>query len=96
MDTPFEGLEDPRMKLYGHELGTDRDAPIRLKEAAIAADASTLRLLAEFLIATADRMDSDGDSFGHEHFEDYSEQAPREPSFVVVAPIPETVRNRMS
>ena len=71
------------MKLFGHQEGTDNNRPIRLKEVAIATDPATLRLLARFLHSVADRMQSEGRAFGHEHFEDFDPAAPAEPSLVV-------------
>lgn len=71
------------MKLFGHQEGTDNNRPIRLKEVAIATDPATLRLLARFLHFVADRMQSEGQAFGHEHFEDFDPAASAEPSLIV-------------
>lgn len=75
------------MKLYGYAQGSEEESPLRLKEATIAADAPTLRLLAQFLLHVADEIEIHGDDFGHSHFCDVICTAPEKPQFVVTGPV---------
>jgi hypothetical protein len=54
-----------------------------LEEVTLACSSATLRRLAEFLVHAADMMDLHGDSFGHEHFEDFSPGESPRPAFIV-------------
>lgn len=59
---------------------------MRLREVTVAANAVTLRHLANFSLQVATEIDEHGDRFGHAHFEDYDGWAQGMPQFVVSCP----------
>jgi hypothetical protein len=54
-----------------------------LKRSLLAASPSTLRRLAQFFAHVADEMELHGESFGHEHFEDFAHDEEQRPALVV-------------
>lgn len=68
------------MKLYGYLDEREQDL---LSEVTLIADPATLRKLAEFMVWVASLMEEYGDSFGHEHFEDYDPAQRGGPVFVI-------------
>ncbi|MBX3472498.1 MAG: hypothetical protein KF878_37070 [Planctomycetes bacterium] len=69
---------------YGHQVGTDLDDPLELSEMTICtADPALVRAVGEFLLQAADRLERDGEAFGHDHFRDVRRDVWR-PEFVDV------------
>ena len=71
------------MKLYGYRIGSQAEEPLELQEVTLAADPQVLRSLARFALHVAQRMEASGESFGHEHFEDFDHDMKGGPSVVV-------------
>ncbi len=61
------------MKFFGYLEDTEQETPVRLGEVTLCSDPETLRRLSKFLLVMAERMEEHGDEFGHEHFEDFSD-----------------------
>ncbi len=59
------------MKIYGYKKNGS-DALLRLEEVSIQATPVEIHCLAVFLQETAVQMERAGDTFDHEHFQDYS------------------------
>ncbi len=77
-----------KIELYGYLMDENEDveAPSKLKEVSLVADAATLRVIAQFLEHTATLMEKYGGDFNHEHLADFAEDIGNDPAFVVVAP----------
>jgi hypothetical protein len=85
-------LDADHFSLYGYPLdGPELDEAIRLKEATVAASASTLRKMAAFFLHVAELQEEHRSAFGHEHFCDFA-QAPARlqqlADIIVTAPPP--------
>ena len=72
------------MHLYGYSENSNEDEPMAIGEVTVAASPATLRMLAEFLLYVAEKMDRHGSAFGHEHFSDYAREMRSFPAFIVV------------
>lgn len=59
------------MELYGYEIDSDLDAPFQLGEITISSNPKELKQLAAFLLDVAEKIETHGTQFGHEHFSDY-------------------------
>ncbi|MBU84283.1 hypothetical protein [Alcanivorax sp.] len=60
------------MEFFGYTeelLQVDSPQPAKLPEVTISASPSELRAIANFLLASADDMETEGSKFEHEHFE---------------------------
>jgi hypothetical protein len=60
------------MKIYGYEISSEAEVPLSLGEVTIASSAAELKLLASFLINVAEKIETHGSNFGHEHFSDFA------------------------
>lgn len=59
----------PLFRLYGHT--EESEQPLHLREVTISGDPELLRVVASFLVQTAELMERHGTSFGHEHLSDF-------------------------
>lgn len=75
------------MKIFGYSrdaLKLNDVVSEELAEIALEASSDEIRMIAEFLNKTADRMDSMGKSYDHEHLSDANHYFENSPHFVVV------------
>jgi hypothetical protein len=74
------------MKICGYSeqaLEADQVQPTSLAEITLIASPAELRLIAAFLLKAADKMESMGTSYGHEHLSDRQPGFEDSPHFVV-------------
>jgi hypothetical protein len=74
------------MKIFGYSeqsLEAGQAEPSTLAEITLAASPAELRLISAFLLSAADKMDSMGASYGHEHLSDRQQGFDSSPHFVV-------------
>jgi hypothetical protein len=76
--------ENP-MNCYGYVRSTAAETPSELEEVTIQCDPTELRSIARFLLHVAEQMESHGDKFGHEHFEDFCPRPAAECRLIVTA-----------
>jgi hypothetical protein len=77
------------MKLYGYKdegLPIEEIEPEELAEITLVANPEELKKIASFLLATAQRMESMGASYCHEHLADKQPGFETSPHFVVSRP----------
>jgi len=77
------------MKIYGYEkdLNENEDIiPSELAEITLVADSNELRMIAEFILNTADTMDEMAENYDHEHLSDKNKNFISSPHFVVARP----------
>ncbi len=77
------------MKIYGYRdegLLAENIEPSELAEITLVATSAELRLIAKFLAAAADGIESRGKHFSHEHLSDQFKQFKSSPHFVVCNP----------
>ncbi len=71
------------LRFYGYRANADETSPSALSEVTFVASPDTLRRLSDFFRFVADEMDRHGESFGHEHFEDFERAMKLSVSLVV-------------
>lgn len=69
------------MKLIGH---TEANSNLALLEAVLIGTSDEVRKIADFLNATADRMDEMGSDYDHEHLSDHASEFDSSPHLVIV------------
>ena len=71
------------MKAYGYAKQNDSEVQ-ELREVTLEVSSTTLRTIADFFNKAADDMDTMGDKFWHEHFQDFVENWSNENSDIIV------------
>ena len=81
------------MKIFGYERveiidGDDEfdEGSLELKEITLMVNPHTLRTIAQFFLKTAELMDEHGQTFGHEHYQDFIDKEFYDGTDIIILP----------
>ena len=77
------------MKMYGYSVEAiekENSSSNELSEVVLEANSKDIRMIAEFLLQTAENMESMGSAYDHEHLSDENHYFKDSPHLVVVRP----------